>query len=160
MEIIIIAAIGKNNELGKNNNLIWPLKKDLLFFKNNTYGYPIIMGYNTYISLNKKLENREYIVLTHKEKNFFPTEIKVFNNINELLIYIKKYEKVFVIGGASIYKQFIKYTDRLLLTQIDAIDNDADAFFPDFDKKNYEIKILDEKEENKIKYKHIEYRRR
>lgn len=160
MEIIIIAAIGKNNELGKNNNLIWPLKKDLLFFKNNTYGYPIIMGYNTYISLNKKLENREYIVLTHKEKNFFPTEIKVFNNINELLIYIKKYEKVFVIGGASIYKQFIKYTDRLLLTQIDAIDNDADAFFPDFDKKNYEIKILDEKEENKIKYKHIEYRRK
>ncbi len=160
MEIIIIAAIGKNNELGKNNNLIWPLKKDLLFFKNNTYGYPIIMGYNTYISLNKKLENREYIVLTHKEKNFFPTEIKVFNNINELLIYIKKYEKVFVIGGASIYKQFIKYTDRLLLTQIDAIDKDADAFFPDFDKKNYEIKILDEKEENKIKYKHIEYRRK
>ncbi len=160
MEIIIIAAIGKNNELGKNNNLIWPLKKDLLFFKNNTYGYPIIMGYNTYISLNKKLENREYIVLTHKEKNFFPTEIKVFNNINELLIYIKKYEKVFVIGGASIYKQFIKYTDRLLLTQIDAIDKDADAFFPDFDKKNFEIKILDEKEENKIKYKHIEYRRK
>ena len=160
MEIIIIAAIGKNNELGKNNNLIWPLKKDLLFFKNNTYGYPIIMGYNTYISLNKKLENREYIVLTHKEKNSFPTEIKVFNNINELLIYIKKYEKVFVIGGASIYKQFIKYTDRLLLTQIDAVDNDADAFFPDFDKKNYEIKILDEKEENKIKYKHIEYRRK
>ena len=160
MEIIIIAAIGKNNELGKNNNLIWPLKKDLLFFKNNTYGYPIIMGYNTYISLNKKLENREYIVLTHKEKNFFPTEIKVFNNINELLIYIKKYEKVFVIGGASIYKQFIKYTDRLLLTQIDAVDKDADAFFPDFDKKNFEIKILDEKEENKIKYKHIEYRRK
>lgn len=160
MEIIIIAAIGKDNELGKNNNLIWSLKKDLLFFKNNTYGYPIIMGYNTYISLNKKLENREYIVLTHKEKKFFPTEIKVFNNINELLIYIKKYEKVFVIGGASIYKQFIKYTDRLLLTQIDAIDKDADAFFPDFDKKNYEIKILDEKEENKIKYKHIEYRRK
>ena len=90
MEIIIIAAIGKNNELGKNNNLIWPLKKDLLFFKNNTYGYPIIMGYNTYISLNKKLENREYIVLTHKEKNSLPTEIKVFNNINGLLIYIKK----------------------------------------------------------------------
>ena len=63
--ITIIAAIGKNNELGKNNQLIWYLKEDMKYFKENTIGKHIVMGMNTFKSLPKKLENRYHIVLTH-----------------------------------------------------------------------------------------------
>lgn len=65
-KIIIIAAIGKNGELGKNNNLIWHLKEDLKFFKEVTTNHIIVMGYNTFKSLPCLLPNRTHIVLTHR----------------------------------------------------------------------------------------------
>ena len=67
VSIKIIAAIGKNNELGINNELIWHLKEDLKFFKEETMGHKIVMGYNTFLSLPKLLPGRTHIVLTHHE---------------------------------------------------------------------------------------------
>lgn len=86
--IIIIAAIGQNNELGKDNNLIWHLPDDLKFFKSITMNKTIVMGYNTYKSLPNLLPNRKQIVLTHRKIN--NPEVQVFNNIDFLLEYIKK----------------------------------------------------------------------
>lgn len=157
--LVIIAAIGKNNELGKNNNLIWYLKEDLKFFKNQTTGKPIVMGINTFNSLPKVLPNRHHMVLTSRDI-ILPEGIEIFHDKLSLMEALKQYDDVFIIGGASIYKQFIDEADRLLLTEIDAIDKEADVYFPYFNKEDFNKKIIDECEENNIKYKHLEYTRR
>lgn len=104
--ISIIAAIGKNRELGRGNDLIWHIKEDLKNFKNLTMGKYIVMGKNTYESLPKHLEGRKYIVLSSSL-----SEIEnglLFNDFNKLLVFIKDVdEEVIIIGGASIYKLFL-----------------------------------------------------
>lgn len=153
--ISIIAAIGRNNELGKNNNLIWHIKEDLANFKNITMGKKIVMGANTYKSLPTKLEGREYIILSQTLKEV--EDAKVFRNFNELLKYLNNLnEEVMVIGGASIYKLFLPYADKLYLTEIDDV-SDADAYFPEFNKENYVINNCISKCDGNIKYKFVEY---
>ena len=115
MSFSIIAAIGKNNELGKDNNLIWHLPNDLKFFKETTTGKTIIMGRRTFESLPRMLPNRHHIVLSSSED--FPEEVTVYKTLEELLEDLKdKDEEMFIIGGASIYKTFIDYCDKMYLT--------------------------------------------
>lgn len=158
VSIKIIAAIGKNNELGINNELIWHLKEDLKFFKEETMNHKIIMGYNTFLSLPKLLPGRTHIVLTHHEID--NKEVIVFSDFEELLNYLKTLnEEVYVIGGASIYKLFLNVADELVLTEIDR-EALADAYFPSFNKEEYDKELIDEHTENDISYKHIRYRRK
>ena len=158
-KIIIITAIGKNNELGKNNDLIWHIKEDMLFFKEHTINHPVIMGYNTFLSLNKPLKNRENIVLTHK--NVKIDGVTIYHDIDSLIDYLNNYhDVVYIIGGASIYKLFIDLADILLLTEIDSEDLKADSYFPNFDKDAFEKEILSEEEENNLVYKHVKYMRK
>lgn len=157
--IIIIAAIGKNNELGKDNKLLWHLPSDLKFFKEKTMGKTIVMGKNTFDSLPKQLPNRKHIVLSHEELNL-PSDIIIFYDFNELLNYIKKIEDdVYIIGGAMMYKQFIEESDMMYLTEIDK-EYEADVFFPNFNKEEWESKFIKEVEENDVKYKHMQYIRK
>lgn len=156
MSYSIIAAIGKNRELGKNNDLIWHLPNDLKFFKEVTNGKTIIMGRKTFESLPKMLENRKHVVLS--SSNNFPSEVKVYNNFNDLLNdYKNSDEELFVIGGQSIYKLFIDIATRLYLTEIDAECSSATVYFPSFDKSLYNKEELKENEDNGIKYKHVLY---
>ena len=158
--LVLIAAIGKNNELGKDNKLIWYLPNDLKFFKENTMGNPIIMGYNTFKSLPRLLPGRKHIVLTHREIEF-PEGVDVFHDKEELLKSLNNYSgNVFVIGGASIYKQFIDDADKMILTEVDKDEKTADVFFPKFNKDDYIATLLNENEDNGIKYKHLEYKRK
>ena len=158
MSYTIIAAIGKNNELGRNNKLIWHLPNDLKFFKEITTGHTIIMGRKTLESLPKLLPNRHHIVLSSKED--FEESIEHYKTLKELLESLKnREEEMFVIGGASIYKEFIDYASKLYLTEIDASDKEADTYFPEFDKSNYSKIILDKNEENGIKYTHTIYKK-
>lgn len=157
--ITIIAAIGKDNELGYKNDLIWKIPADLTFFKNNTIGKYIVMGMNTLKSLPKTLPNRKYIVLTSKDINL-DKSIKIVHSIEELLTYINTLDsEIMIIGGASIYKQMIKYADKLLLTEIDknAI---ADAYFPTFNKEEWDKEIISTNKYNDINYKHVSYTRK
>lgn len=160
MKLSLIAAIGKNNELGLNNNLIWHLPGDMKFFKEITTYHTIIMGRKTFESLPKLLPNRKHIVLS--KSNIDIPEIEVYHSIQD---FISKYqdscEKIFNIGGASIYQALLKYTDELYLTEIESTSK-ADAFFPHFNKNEYESIVLDEKTDQKtnIKYNHILYKRR
>lgn len=102
--LCLIAAIGKNNELGYNNDLIWKIKEDLLYFKKLTLNNYIIMGRKTYDSLPKKLKDRKYMVLTSNQDLVFPRDVLVFNNKDEILNFVKDKEDLFfVIGGALIY---------------------------------------------------------
>ena len=158
MSYSIIAAVGKNRELGKDNDLIWHLPNDLKFFREVTNGKTIIMGRKTFYSLPKMLPNRKHIVIS--SSNNFNSEVKVYNNLEELLEdYKDSNEELFVIGGGSIYKLFIDIADNLYLTEIDAECLDASVYFPEFDKNNYEKTILKENEDNGIKYKHVLYKK-
>lgn len=154
--IIIIAAIGKNNELGKDNKLLWHLPSDLKFFKEKTLGKTIVMGKNTFESLPKVLPNRKSIVLSHIEMNL-PSDVIVFYDFEELLSYIKKIkEDVYIIGGAQMYKQFLSLSDMMYLTEVDKA-YEADVFFPEFDKSEWDSTCLKEVEESNIKFRHMQY---
>ena len=159
MSYSIIAAIGKNNELGKDNDLIWHLKEDMKFFKETTMGHPVVMGRKTFESLPKVLPGRTNIVLSRS--NNFPKEVLVFKNIDELNDYYKNNnEEIFIIGGASIYNKFINLSDKLYLTLIDDECKDADTYFPSFDENDYYKEILSEVHEEDICYKHVLYKRK
>ena len=158
--LILIGAIGKNGELGKNNKLIWYLPEDLKFFKENTINHTIVMGYNTFISLPKLLEKRKHIVLTTRNINL-PDGVITFNNKESVINYANSInEELFIIGGATIYKEFIDVSDRMILTEIDEEDKNADVYFPNFNKNDWNKRIISEHEYNKIKYKHILYKRK
>ena len=154
--INIIAAVGKNNELGKDNNLLWHLKGDLKFFKEKTNHQTIIMGRRTFESLPKLLPNRRHVVLS--SSNSFPSEVVVYHNLENLL---QNENEGFVIGGGMIYKLLLNYASNIYLTEIDKT-YDADTYFPDFDKTLFAKEILktcyDENEDTH--YKHVLYKRR
>lgn len=157
--ISMIAAIGKNNELGKDNQLIWRLPNDLKFFKKTTMNKDIIMGSNTFYSLPKLLPGRKHIVLT--TKNIDNDQILVLHSKEELIEYLKKVkQEVMIIGGASIYTQMLEYAEKLYLTEIDAIEPDADAYFPQINYQDWKSEILGNNKDNDISYKHVLYKRK
>ncbi|MEG1009326.1 MAG: dihydrofolate reductase [Clostridia bacterium] len=155
--ISIIAAVGKNNELGLNNNLIWNLPSDLKFFKNQTLNSTVVMGKNTYLSLPFALPNRKNIVLSHI--NTFKNSDKciVYNSKEELMNYINNTkEDIYIIGGANIYNMFIDIVNNIILTEIDA-ESTADVYFPKFNKLNFTKVILGNNSDNGINYTHVKY---
>lgn len=159
MNITLIAAIGKNGELGKNNDLIWHFHDDMKFFREQTMGKSMIMGRKTLESLPKLLPGRKHLVLSHQDIDI--EGVEVFHSKEELLDYLEdSLDEVMVIGGASIYKTFLEDANRLLLTEIDDECKDADVYFPNFNKDDWASSVLTEKEENHIKYKHLEYKRK
>lgn len=146
----IIVAIGNNNEIGKNNKLLWHIPEDLKKFKETTLGKTVVMGKKTYESIGKPLPNRHNIVLT-KNFNSFPNncneKLEIFDDFSKI---VKKYknsdEEVFVIGGAQIYKKALELgiVEKIYISHIDFSDNEADVYFPEI---NYNIwkKVEEEK---------------
>lgn len=160
---MIIAAIGKNNELGENNELIWHFSKDMKFFREKTKGCTIVMGRKTFDSLPKILPGRKHIVLS--SGNIFNKELDenvvVVNEKEELIRLCKELsanQDVFVIGGASLYEIFLAYADKMYLTRIDAEEN-ADVFFPTINEEEWNVTILSQEEENGVKFEFVEYKR-
>lgn len=147
--IKIIAAVNNLNFIGKNNNLIFTDKIDMQHFKNTTTGNIIIMGYNTFLSLNSKpLPNRLNIVLTNKDLYNLSTNQLIFTNSIDFVLDLAIENDVWIIGGGEIYKQFINYCQELVLTEID--DNTiGDVLFPQFNKADYTYTLL--KKYNKFK---------
>ena len=158
--ITIIAAIGKNRELGKNNELIWHLPDDLKRFKKVTSGHDVIMGRKTFESLGKALPNRTNIVIT-RNKNYKAENCVVVNSIDEA-IKISTDMNPYILGGAQIYSQAIKIADELDLTFVDA-SFDADAFFPEIDATIWKVKYREDflaDEKHKYNYSFILYKRK
>lgn len=132
--ITIVVAMGKNREIGVDNQLLWHLPKDLKHFKELTSGHPIIMGRKTYESIGKPLPNRTNIVISRKN-DWFEEGILIVGSIKEALKFAKKIdENVFVIGGGTIYEQTIDLADQLEVTLVDAT-LDADTYFPKIEGK-------------------------
>jgi len=157
-DLILIAAIGKNNELGLNNSLIWHLPGDLKFFKENTINKNIVMGFNTFKSLPGLLKNRHHIVVTHQ--NIDNNDVKVVGSIQELLNYLDTIDDdIYVIGGATIYRELMKYSNKMLITHID-MSHEADVYFPTIKAEAWDKILLKENKESNIKYKHYVYVRK
>jgi len=134
--IAIIVAIAQNNAIGKDNQLLWHIPEDLKRFKALTSGHTIIMGKRTYESLPKRpLPNRVNMVITD-----IPTEkiegcLTVYS-IEEALQNADPDKENFIIGGGSIYRQFLPIADTLYLTVVDQA-FEADVFFPEIDFKEW-----------------------
>jgi len=132
--ISLIAAIGKNNELGKGNNLLWKLPADQKFFRETTLGHTVIMGRKTFESLGRPLPNRRNIVIT-RDVNYKKEGVDIVHSLDKAIDSARnpltENEEIFIIGGAEIYKQSLPLADKLYITHIEAEDKDADSFFPE-----------------------------
>lgn len=134
MVINIIAAVAKNNAIGYQNKLLYWLPDDLKRFKRLTTGHTIVMGRKTFESFPKgALPNRRNVVLTHDAKAAFKGA-EVFHSLQDALNSCKPEEDIYIIGGASVYKEALPLASRLCLTEIDDTPEKADAYFPAVDK--------------------------
>ena len=132
--IAIIAAIDKNNALGFENKLLFYLPDDLKRFKALTTGHTVVMGRKTFDSLPKgALPNRRNIVLSRSAKLVLPGA-EVYPSLEEALKHCEAEEQVFIMGGASVYRQAMPLADKLFLTEIEAEATQADVYFPAIDK--------------------------
>lgn len=158
--ITIIAAIGKNRELGKDNDLIWHLPNDLKRFKKVTSNHDVIMGRKTYESLGKPLPNRTNIIIT-QNNNFSAEGCKIANSLEDALNICNDLNP-YILGGAQVYNQAIEFADVLDLTLVDA-QLDADVFFPEIDLTIWEETTRQDfkaDEKHKYGYSFVTYVRR
>lgn len=143
--ISIIAATGKNRELGRGNGLLWRIPDDLKRFKQLTTGHPVIMGRKTFESIGKPLPGRTNLVVSRSSLS-----------LEDALAQAKKLDaqEIFIIGGAQIYEQALPYAGRLYLTLIDD-SKDADAYFPAYE-HTFTKKISEEpREHGDLKYRWV-----
>ena len=135
--ITIIAAAGQNNELGKDNDLVWHLPDDFKRFKELTTGHHIIMGRKTFETFPKPLPNRIHIVIS-KNKSYKAEGAIVVESINEALQIAKDDDQPFIIGGGEIYKLGLEIADKIELTRVHK-NFEADTFFPEIPMENWQL---------------------
>lgn len=143
MIISLIVAIAKNRVIGKNNQLIWHLPKDMKFFMDTTIHHPVIMGRKNFESIPEKyrpLKNRDNIIIT-RNQNYTAEGCAIVYSIEESIEYVNKNLKtneLFIIGGGEIYKKCLEMdiVDRMYITHIETA-FDGDTFFPEINRKNW-----------------------
>ena len=128
----MIAAIGKNNALGKDNDLLWHLPDDFKRFKQLTTGHKIIMGRKTFESFPKPLPNRTHVVITRQKDYKAPEGVIVVNSLEKAIQASKSDSSPYIIGGGEIYKQAMNLADKIEITRVHE-NFDADAYFPKID---------------------------
>jgi len=160
-QVTLIAALGTNNELGKDNELIWYLPADLKRFKKLTTGHHIIMGRKTFESIGKPLPNRTSIIIT-RDENYQAKDCLIANSLEQALSLTKKDETPFIIGGAQIYNQALKIVTNLEITYVHH-KFEADVFFPKIDLtiwKEIARELHQADEKHKYDYSFVSYVRK
>lgn len=136
--VTIIAAVAENGAIGLKGKLLYWLPADLKRFKALTTGHTIIMGRKTFGSLPKgALPNRRNVVLSRSPQDFSGAE--TFASLGEALASCSAAEDIYIIGGASVYAEALPLANRLCLTEIHDTPAEADAFFPTFDRSEWEV---------------------
>jgi len=140
MTISLIVAASTNNAIGKNNQLLWHLPNDLKFFKNTTWGMPVIMGRKTFEAVNKPLPGRINIVIT-RQAGWRAPGVIVAKDVDDALqkATATNCKEIFIIGGGEIYKQSMGIADIIYLTRVHKVFEDADTFFPELDENTWEL---------------------
>lgn len=155
----IICAIAENRAIGKNNQLLWHIKKDFKFFKDKTLGHVLLMGQKTYESIGKPLPGRTTVVISNNP-DFNPKDIIVSRSLEEGIkksIEIEK-DEIFICGGGSVYAQTINLADKLYLTVIEG-EFEGDVFFPDYSEFKNIISVKEDSEEG-YRFKFLELTKR
>lgn len=159
--ISIIVAAAQNLAIGRDNDLLWHLSDDLKRFKSLTTGHTVIMGRRTYESLPKKpLPKRRNIVLTHSS-GFAAEGVDVAHTLQQALDMVRDGEECFVMGGATLYEQFMPYAQRIYVTWV-YCDFDADVYFPKIDFSVFRLVSQTERqldEPSGLSYNYAEYER-
>ncbi len=140
MIISLVVAAANNNAIGKNNQLLWRLPNDMKYFKNVTWGMPVLMGRKTFESLGKALVGRKNIVLT-KQSGWKAEGVVPVKNLDDALFLVREMDvkEVMVIGGGEIYRSVFEKADRIHMTRVDAEFDEADTFFPAIDPKTWQL---------------------
>ncbi|MBM7598295.1 dihydrofolate reductase [Virgibacillus halotolerans] len=160
MEISIIAAIGKNNEIGLNNKLLWHIPEDMSWFKLQTMGKTVILGKNTHLSIKKPLNGRVNVILTRDETYRPQKGVIVCNGIKNALYEFRHEKEVMVLGGSDIYRQMLPFATKLYLTKVNH-EFEADSFFPEIDYDEWdEYYYKKGKEDSKYNYSFHVYSRK
>lgn len=145
MEKCIIVAIADNNAIGKDNALLWHISEDLKFFKRTTSGSPVIMGRKTFESIGRPLPKRTNIVIS---RGFdAPEGVIVTGSLAEAYAVAESSvnpdqignPRCFIMGGGQIYAQAMADADRLIVTHVHTVIEDADTFFPEIDPSVWEV---------------------
>ena len=139
MIITLVVAAANNNAIGKNNQLLWHLPNDMKYFKNVTWGMPVVMGRKTFESLGKPLAGRKNIVLT-RQAGWKAEGVVTVKDFKDALFLVKEMDvkEVMVIGGGEIYRSVFDKATRIHMTRIDA-EFEADTFFPAIDPKAWKL---------------------
>jgi dihydrofolate reductase len=138
MIISLIVAISNNYCIGKDNQLLWHLPKDLKFFKQHTTGKPVVMGRKTFDSIGKPLPNRRNIVIS-TNRNLVIEGAEVVSSLQEAIALCKGEEEVCIIGGGKIYNEAVGIVNKMYITMVDT-DIEGDTYFPKINlSKWYEV---------------------
>lgn len=163
MQKNIIVAISDNNAIGKDNALLWHISDDLKFFRRQTLGWPVIMGRKTFESIGRALPGRVNIVIS---RNFNTGEdVAVTGSLDEAFKVAEStnLEKCYVMGGGQIYNLALSQADRLVVTHVHTVIEDADTFFPPIDPTVWEVSQRSElltDEETGYTFEFVEYLRK
>lgn len=136
---IIIAAVSKNNVIGKDGRIPWRSIEEFQHFKKNTVGFPVIMGRKTWETIGKPLEGRLNIVVTRKQDYITSFhEVVIFYSLQQALDFCKTsvYDKVFIIGGGEIFTQILNDADEMIISEMN-FEIEGDVYFPEFDGTNW-----------------------
>ena len=163
MQKNIIVAIADNNAIGKDNALLWHISEDLKFFRRKTLGCPVIMGRKTFESIGRALPGRVNIVISRG----FSTgeEVDVVGSLEEAFAVAEStnLERCFVMGGGQIYAQALQKADRMIVTHVHTVIEDADTFFPPIDPQVWKVESRSEMktdEETGYSFEFVEYIKR
>jgi len=154
----IIVATDELGLIGKDNDLPWRLSADLQYFRRITMGKPLIMGRNTHESIGRVLPGRQNIILT-RDENYMAKGCDVVHTLKSALAHCKDSDEVIVMGGASLYKQFLPQADRLYLTLVHA-KLEGDTWFPewyDIDWQEVSRETHQSDDKNEFDYSFITY---
>jgi dihydrofolate reductase len=133
MLLSIIVAVARNGAIGKGNRLLWHIAEDLRYFKQLTWGHPVVMGRKTFESIGKPLPGRTNIVVSRSLSS--PQDaIVIAPDLASAIAACPDEEEAFIIGGGSIYREALPLAHRIYLTEVHA-DYDADTFFPPIDQR-------------------------
>ncbi len=161
MSLSLIAAVGKNLELGRKNQLIFHIKEDMAFFKATTSGHTVLMGRKTWESIGRPLPNRKNLVVSRDKTLVLPEGVELITDLATFLSQnAGSSEEIFVIGGAQLYAAALPKAKMLYLTEVDAAASDADAFFPQFNPAEFNKTILGSGSDSGLNYQFVKYERK
>ncbi|HBH09693.1 MAG TPA: hypothetical protein DDX40_09885 [Rikenellaceae bacterium] len=162
MEKCIIAAIADNGAIGKDNDLLWHIAEDMRYFRRITTGNPVVMGYRTFLSIGRPLPKRENIIISTRQWLEVPVGVKVTGSLEEAYSLAEvavggsdvacgetpaekaaaadgEARKIFIIGGGETYRRALPSADKLYITHVHTVIDDADTFFPAIDPAIWEV---------------------